>query len=92
MGSNKTGLIHAAARWVFVDQSAKAISAHDPARCHRLMGYLPTRSPLAQSLVWPRLLVVLNKLAEHVFKVATTEDQRVIDDLAPGCSHPPFGV
>ena len=71
-----------------VDQSAKAISAHDPARCHRLIRDIAPRSLLAQSLVWRTFLVVLNEFAEHIFfKVATTEDQHVIEDLAPGCSH-----
>lgn len=72
--------------FVFGDQSAKAISADDPARWDRLIGDISTRSPLAKSLVWPRLLVVLNELAEHVFKVATTEDQEVIEDLAMCCA------
>src|SRR5262245_690761 len=39
---------------------------------------------MAQSLVSPRHLVVLNELAERVFKVATTEDQEVIDESTAG--------
>ncbi len=47
--------------------------------------------PLAQSLVWPRVLVVLHELTEHVLQVVTTQDQQVFQALAPGCPCPSLG-
>jgi hypothetical protein len=35
--------------------------------------------------MWPRILVVLHELTEHVLKVVTTQDQQVIQVLAPVC-------
>jgi hypothetical protein len=75
-----------------MDQSAKAISAYDPARRHRLLRRLAARCPLAESLVWPCLPVVLDEFAEHVLQVAMTHDQQVVQALAPGCPHPPFSA
>ena len=66
MGSKNRGWSRSSS-FVLVDQSAKAISADDPTRCQRLIADISIRSPLAQSLVWPRRLVVLNELTEHVF-------------------------
>jgi hypothetical protein len=77
--------------FVFMDQSAKAISAYDPARRQRRQRWLATRSPLADSLVWPCLLVVLEEFPEHVLQVAMTHDQQLVQALAPGCPHPPLG-
>src|SRR5215472_952695 len=59
-------------RWfVYVDQSTKAVSAQDPARRHRGWG-LSTRRPLAQSVVWPGLLLMLYELPEQVKSPVTS--------------------
>lgn len=34
------------------------------------------------------LLEVLNELTERVLKVVVTEDQQLVEDLAPGCPPP----
>jgi len=76
---------------VFVDQATQAILAHDSARRRRRHRGLAARRSRVQTLVWPCLLVVLNELPEHVLEVTTTQDQQVIQALAPDCPHPPFG-
>jgi hypothetical protein len=48
---------------------------------------LPRRA-LAQALVGPRFLVVLDELLQHVLEVAASKDQQMVEQLAPGCPHP----
>ena len=74
-----------------MDQSTQAILAHDSARRQGRHRGLAARRPLVQALVWPGLVIVLNELLEHVLEVATTQDQQVVQALAPGCPHPAFG-
>ena len=63
-----------------MDQSTQAILPHDSAHRQRRHRGMSARRPLVQPLVWPCLLVVLHELHEHIFHVATTHDQHVIQN------------
>jgi hypothetical protein len=76
---------------VLVDQAAKPISALDPAgrhgdHVHRLVG-----PALREALVRPSPVIVLDELGQHRLQVPPTEDQQVVECLAPCCPHPSFG-
>ena len=51
---------------------------------------LPRRA-LAQALVGPGFLVVLDELSQCVLEVAATKDQHVVEDLAPSGPNPSLG-
>ena len=76
---------------VLVDQAAKPIPALDPAsrngdHVRRLVGPV-----LREALVRPIPVIVLDEFRQHRLQVPPTEDQQVVECLAPCCPHPSFG-
>jgi hypothetical protein len=50
-----------------------------------------TGRPLSETLMWPGVVVVLDELAEDIFKVPAAEDQQVVQALAANGAHPALG-
>jgi hypothetical protein len=71
-----------------VEEATKTITALHWTGCQRDHAGWFMRSALAEPLVRPSLVVVLDELDQHPFQVSPTEDERVVEHLPTGCPHP----
>jgi hypothetical protein len=85
---NPFGVTSSGGPAVLVEQATKAVTAlHRTGPHPDLVGRLGG-PPLPEPLVRPGLVVVLDALDQHPLQLPPTEDQQVVEDLAPGCPHP----
>src|SRR5437016_3297953 len=77
---------------VLVKHATKAITALHGSALRGCGRFALPRHALPQPLVGPGFPVMLDELFQHVLQVTAPKDQQMVQDLAPGCPHPPFGV
>ena len=74
-----------------MDEPAEAITAFDRAGGEGdHIGRWPGDT-LVEPLLGPGLVVVVEELGQHAHQVSATEDQEVVNALAPGCAAKPLG-
>jgi len=73
-----------------MEQTAEAIwTLHVAAGGNDRIGWR-TRHSLLEALVRPGLVVVIEELGQHPFKVSLAKDRQVVEALSAGGPHPAF--
>src|SRR5262245_50521736 len=85
------GLAGSGGSEVPVDEPAEAITTLDRAGGEGDHIGLWLGDTLVEPLMGPGLVVVVEELGQHAHQVSATEDQKVVEALAPGCATKSLG-